>query len=154
MYWCYRWRIWEALGRRPLSFFTARKRSLGQGNIFISVCQEFCPRGGGGGWVRGVHGPGGCMVPGVCMVPGGPWSRGGLVLGVHGPVGVPGGPPPDGYCCGRYVSYWNAFLFFLQFHAVFTENSKNNRLAHDPLCLCASRGKSWIRYHCLSFSRS
>ena len=19
--------------------------------------------------------------------------------------------PPDGYCCGRYVSYWNAFLF-------------------------------------------
>ena len=21
--------------------------------------------------------------------------------------------PPDGYCCGRYASYWNAFLFFL-----------------------------------------
>ena len=20
-------------------------------------------------------------------------------------------PPADGYCCGRYVSYWNAFLF-------------------------------------------
>ena len=19
--------------------------------------------------------------------------------------------PPDGYCCGRYASYWNAFLF-------------------------------------------
>ena len=27
--------------------FTARKRSLGQGNIFTSVCQEFCPQGGG-----------------------------------------------------------------------------------------------------------
>ena len=26
---------------------TARKRSSGQGNIFRSVCQEFCPRGGG-----------------------------------------------------------------------------------------------------------
>ena len=26
--------------------FTARKRSLGQGNIFSSVCQEFCTRGG------------------------------------------------------------------------------------------------------------
>ena len=26
--------------------FTARKRSLGQGNIFTSVCQEFCPQGG------------------------------------------------------------------------------------------------------------
>ena len=20
-------------------------------------------------------------------------------------------PPADGYCCGRYASYWNAFLF-------------------------------------------
>ena len=26
---------------------TARKRTLGHGNIFRSVCQEFCPRGGG-----------------------------------------------------------------------------------------------------------
>ena len=25
--------------------FTARKRSLGPGNVFIGVCQEFCPRG-------------------------------------------------------------------------------------------------------------
>ena len=31
---------------------------LGQGNIFRSVCQEFCPRGG-------MH-SGGCMVGGVC----------------------------------------------------------------------------------------
>ena len=29
------------------SIFTASKRSLGQGNIFRSVCQEFCPQGGG-----------------------------------------------------------------------------------------------------------
>ena len=35
--------------------FTARKRSLGQGNIFRSVCQEFCPRGGGGGGVLSQH---------------------------------------------------------------------------------------------------
>ena len=27
--------------------FTARKRSLGQGNIFSSVCQEFCSQGEG-----------------------------------------------------------------------------------------------------------
>ena len=27
--------------------FTARKQSLGQGNIFRSVCQEFYPQGGG-----------------------------------------------------------------------------------------------------------
>ena len=56
---------------------TDRKRSLGQGNIFTNVCQEFCSQGG-------------CLVPG----------------------GVCGDPPPrDGYCCGRYASYWNAFLF-------------------------------------------
>ena len=30
------------------SFITARKRSLGQGNIFIGMCQEFCSQGGRG----------------------------------------------------------------------------------------------------------
>ena len=24
-------------------------------------------------------------------------------------------PPADGYCCGRYASYWNAFLFWFFF---------------------------------------
>ena len=24
----------------------------------------------------------------------------------------PADPPADGYCCGRYASYWNAFLYF------------------------------------------
>ena len=48
--------------------------------------------GGGGSGPEGVPGPGG----GGCLVP----------------SGVPGGDPPDGYCCGRYASYWNAFLFF------------------------------------------
>ena len=32
--------------QRLVEIFTARKRSLGQGNIFISVCQEFCSQGG------------------------------------------------------------------------------------------------------------
>ena len=31
--------------RFKMAFITARKRSLGQGNIFRSVCQEFCPQG-------------------------------------------------------------------------------------------------------------
>ena len=35
---------------------------------------------------------------------------GGLLLV---PGGVPGGDPPDGYCCGQYASYWNAFLLIL-----------------------------------------
>ena len=73
--------------------FTARKRSLGQGNIFIGVCQEFCSRGGGvsgaggvsdgplGGSSRGGVCSGGCLVPeGICSRGGGGW--------------VPGGDPP------------------------------------------------------------
>ena len=43
---------------------------LGEGNIFRSVCQEFCP--GGCAWQRGrvwqwgVHGRGACMAGGMC----------------------------------------------------------------------------------------
>ena len=33
--------------RTYIFIITARKRSLGQGNIFRSACQEFCPQGGG-----------------------------------------------------------------------------------------------------------
>ena len=71
---------------------TARKRSLGQGNIFRSVCQEFCSRGGipglggawswEGAWSGGVPGPGGAGPGGVpvpkggCLVWGGAWSGG------------------------------------------------------------------------------
>ena len=77
------------------------------------------------GWL--VHGPGGgCMVPGV----------GASSLGVHG-LGVcmvwgvvPGGDPPNSYCCGWYTSYWNAFLFLLvlQFTSAFSsiEHNGNN----------------------------
>ena len=73
-----------------------------------------CPQGGsgpeGGAWSGEVPGAGGCLVrgvwfggdgPGGCLVWEGVWSR-----------GVPGGDTPrDGYCCRRYASYWNAFLF-------------------------------------------
>ena len=98
-------------------FVTARKRSLGQGNMFTGAC--LCTGGGvwsregsgpggvpglgglvlGSAWSRGVPGPGGCLVLGGGLV----WSR-----------GVPGGDPPDSHCRGRYASYWNAFLFFFR----------------------------------------
>ena len=80
---------------------------------------------GGGCMVPGgVYGPGGhvvlggCMVwgvygPGGCMVLGGAWS-----WGVHGPGGCLVETPPDGYCCGRYISFWNAFL---SFYAMYSE---------------------------------
>ena len=59
---------------------------------------------------------------------GGACSRGCLLWGVACSEGLsaPGGallwggcgnpPPPkaDGYCCGRYASYWNAFLFCIK----------------------------------------
>ena len=67
-------------------------------------------------------GPGGCLVWGVPAPRRGTWS--GTVPGLGGlpGLGVPGlggawsgcrgSPPPDGYCCGRYASSWNAFLLF------------------------------------------
>ena len=100
---------------------TARKRSLGQGNIFRSVCQEFCPRGR-------------VLPPGE----GGASSWRGCLLGGGELVET----PRDGYCCGRYASYWNAFLFsqyfcskikqvFTCFEPVFTitpNSSKKNKV--------------------------
>ena len=32
------------------------------------------------------------------------------------PPGAAPPPPADGYCCGRYASYWNAFLFKVNLH--------------------------------------
>ena len=50
--------------------FTAGERSLGQGSIFRSVCQEFCPQGGGG-WVGGGAIPA-CIAGGIpaCLAAG------------------------------------------------------------------------------------
>ena len=68
------------------------------------------PRGSPGPYPGGLL-PGGGVVcsRGVCLLLGG--STPGVVVcsgGVPGPGGC--GDPPDGYCCGRYASYWNAFL--------------------------------------------
>ena len=102
------------------------------------TCLSFCPWGGGvlsqhalqmisepalqqgGSAPWGVPGPGG----GVCSRGGVPGLRGCLLWGVcsggacsRGSAPCGGGrvwrPPPkaDGYCCRRYASYWNAFLF-------------------------------------------
>ena len=108
--------------------FTARKRSLGQGNIFTPVCHSV-HGGGWRGWYPSMH----CR-----WYPSMPCSRGVLsqhalqVVSQHAlqwgvPAlggllrGVAGGNPPDGYSCGRYASYWNAFVFnglFLNFIAI------------------------------------
>ena len=80
---------------------TARKRSLGQGNMFTGVC--LCT--GGGVCSRGVHGPG----EGVCSREGGGLLQGGCLV-----------ETPGGYCCGRYASYWNAFFVFTVFLLLFS----------------------------------
>ena len=112
--------------------FTARKRSLGQGNIyrpqtslgqgniFRSVCQEFCPQGG---WGVPTPGGGGACSQGGLLTEGSA-PRGGSCKGVCSGGSAPGGacsqrvwggawwrPPGVGYCCRQYASYWNAFLF-------------------------------------------
>ena len=67
--------------------------------IFSEACVKNSVRGGA--W------SGGCLVPGVPGRGGGVPAPGG---GACSWGGVPGGDPPDGYCCGRYAFYWNAFL--------------------------------------------
>ena len=51
---------------------------LREGNVFTSMCQEFCPRGGGG-----MHGREACMV-GSCMAGRHAWWGACIVGGMHG----------------------------------------------------------------------
>ena len=61
------------------------------------TCLSFCPQG------RGVSTP--------------------VHAGIHTPLGRHPPPPADGYCCGRYASYWNAFLLCLIVHIKFNDMS-------------------------------
>ena len=101
--------------------FTARKRSLGQGNIFTPVCHSV-HRGG----MHGCSGGGACVVApgGACVV-----LFGGVCMVLFGGAcmvlfrgGVRGFFSFFGYneirsMSGRYASYWNAFLFMLRRHS-------------------------------------
>ena len=76
-----------------VNFFTASKRSLGQGNIFTSVCQEFCSVGGG------VPGPWGGLLP-----------VGGYLVETPPPtVTAAGGTHPTGMhsCLTQFVSLFS-----------------------------------------------
>ena len=84
---------------------------LGQGNIFTSVCQEFCPRGGG------IHPPDQAppdQAP-PDQAPPGPGPPGPGPPGTRPPRPQIRHPPREADCSirstsGRYASYWNAFL--------------------------------------------
>ena len=83
--------------------FSFKHYARWQGDIFTSVCQEFCLQGGGG---RGV-----CLS--AC------WDT---HIHTHPWADTP--PPPDGHCSGRYASYWNASLLFFGMmpHSVLHKN--------------------------------
>ena len=92
--------------------FTARKRSLGQGNIFGSTYQEFCLGGGSASVHAEIPAPGADTPqtrhpPG----PGTPWEQ---------TPPRPGTPSLHSACweirstSGRYTSYWNAILFVIK----------------------------------------
>ena len=86
---------------------TARKRSLGQGNIFASVCHSV-HRGGAPGQVHTRYTPQNQVPP---RTPPTPWDQ------VHSPRNRYTPPPLSSACweirttSGRYAFYWNAFLF-------------------------------------------
>ena len=75
--------------------------------LFTGVCLS---RGGGACPLR-VPALGGGACSGGCLL----WGGYLLQWGGPAPGGVPGGDPSDGYCCGRYASYWNAFLLIDKF---------------------------------------
>ena len=84
--------------REKLMIFIFTVRKLRKGNVFTSVCQEFCPQGGG------VHRHTLGRHPSADT----PLNR--HPPGRHTYLGRH--PRVDGYCCGRHASYWNAFLFY------------------------------------------
>ena len=69
------------------------------------------------------HGVGGCPGPGGCLPMGCVQAQAQVEEGVQAQAQIQGEscvlacteadppPPADSYCCGRYASYWNAFLF-------------------------------------------
>ena len=119
-------------------FFTARKRSLGQGNIFSSASQEFCSRGGYLGRYPQAGTPP-RQVPPRQVHPLGRSTHLGRYTPCSGtpprqvqPLGryPPGRYPPRSSTCweirptsGRYASYWNAFLFSTMFLGISAAHS-------------------------------
>ena len=98
---------------------------LGQGYIFTGVCDSV-HRGGvcsGGGRL-----PGGCLLQGGGLLP-----KGCLLLGsgvCSQGVCLVETAPRDGHCCGRYASYWNAFLFEKNCNYHFSLDRKSLKIVH------------------------
>ena len=88
-----------------------------QGYIFTGVCQSFCSHGGRvSQHVLGQTPPSWVDTPqtDTPFPPGRhPPDRHPLPAGRHPQADNPlKQTPPSGHCCGRYASYWNAYLLF------------------------------------------
>ena len=133
--------------------------SLISGNpvIFSEVCVKNSVHTGGGGFSRPTpRGEIGGLARGVSRpTPRGvsrPTPRGVQAQGVPGP-GLGGVSkqalrqtpplPADGYCCGRYASYWNAFLLIFKIHCYFHWNftiwNHASNLKDVLLCFATNR---------------
>ena len=102
---------------------TSRKRSLRRLCFYtcLSVHGGSAPGGcllPGGACSRGVPAPGAACSEGVCFRGGACSQGGGLLWGVPAPEGANTPPLSEGYCLGRYTSYWNAFLFERNFRSI------------------------------------
>ena len=95
----------------------------------------FTVGGGGGGVCRPTPGGGwGVWLGSPGSHPGGRlWGLAGGISRPRGGVCIPACTeadtplfPADGYCCWRYASYWNTFLYFLGCSFVTFPNSENN----------------------------
>ena len=84
-----------------------------EGYVVTPVCQSFCSQGGSTSVHAGIPTPPQSRPP---QGPGTPSPRAGTP-GADTPRDQAPPPAADGYCCGRYASYWNAFLFWRSFHS-------------------------------------
>ena len=120
MYVCRKCESKKSLVNFAHSCFTARKRSLGQGNIFTLVCHSV-HRGGSASVHAGIP----TLPPGSRHPPGSRPPSGSRPppLGADPPRSrhpPPGSRPPLCSACWeiraiswRYASYWNAILFYM-----------------------------------------
>ena len=129
---------WQLGGTHPIGMLsclvTACKRSFRQGNIFSSVCQEFCSQGGLPQCMLGYHlleqTPPGADTPQDQASPGPGTDPGrrhpSRIRHPLGPGTTPRSSQPPRNACWeirstsrRYASYWNVILFIKESSQIF-----------------------------------
>ena len=123
------------LSVRPWVIITTRKRSLGQGNMFISVVSSILFTGGVWPRGRGVPGPGGCLVWGV-PAPGG-WC---LVEDPPPTATAADDTHPTGMhsCCKTVVGQVVGDVILFDTIPVFFSLHTRYRMDHGPVCVSVS----------------